>query len=359
MMLRDVVRTLNALDPNQKRAIDCPAQVSERMVSRRWNHLAHLVDASPTRSATGPNANTSPTRRGKSWPPGVRLGCNTSWAPCSPAPSPTTSPPAVRWPSMRPGCRRGLPTQEAHQRRHLHRPRRRVAGPRFHPVPHGNAANRRRFGAKAWYGYWMHSLVRIPTMTVRKTGAIEFSDTPLFIEALDVTSAGADMAVAGADLLDRHTHRQQQRAAGGFTTPAPGDIVMDQAYSHGYERFLEPARAAGYTPHFDLRADQRGLGGSVAGMLIVDGQPYSPAMPAHLHNITPPRIPAPPAPTSPRGARRWPPANRTRSRSAPSAPTAPSTCPARRHAISPRPAADANPTASCCPQPCPPSPRHR
>lgn len=292
MMLRDVVRTLNALDPNQKRAIDCPAQVSERMVSRRWNHLAHLVDASPTSErnrAEREHLTDEAWQELAAWrEAGLQHVLGTLLTGSIPDDQPASGSLAID--------ATGVPSWASQRKKHTNADT--STDPdgawRVHDstrVPYGNAANRRRFGAKAWYGYWMHSLVRIPTMTVRKTGAIEFSDTPLFIEALDVTSAGADMAVAGADLLDRHTHRQQQRAAGGHETPAPGDIVMDRAYSHGYERFLEPARAAGYTPHFDLRADQRGLGGSVAGMLIVDGQPYSPAMPAHLHNITPPRIP--------------------------------------------------------------------
>ena len=292
MFIRDVVRTLNALNPNQKRTIGCPPEVSERMVSRRWNNLAHLVDASPTSER---NRILRQDLTAEQWndlaawrEAGLQHLLTVLLAGSIPAGQPASGSLAID--------ASGVPSWASQRKRHTNADT--SSDPdgawRVHAstrVPYGNAANRRRFGAKAWYGYWMHSLVRIPTMTVRKTGEIEFSDTPLFIEALDVTSAGADMAAAGAELLDRHTHRQHQLAADGHDVPTPGDIVMDRAYSQGYERFLEPARAAGYTPHFDLRSDQRGLGGSVAGMVIVDGQPYSPAMPAALHDIAPPRIP--------------------------------------------------------------------
>lgn len=292
MFLRDVVRTLNALNPNQKRSIGCPRNVSERMVSRRWNALAHLVDASPTsernrmvreRVTEGQWEEVAAWREA-----GLQHVLTALLAGSIPEDEVGSGSLAID--------ATGVPSWASQRKKHTNADTSTDpdAAWRVHDstrVPYGNTANRRRFGAKAWYGYWMHSLVRIPEMRVRKTGAIEFSDTPLFIEALDITSAQADMAVAGAELLDRHTHRQQQAAAQGRPVPAPGDIVMDRAYSQGYERFLEPARAAGYTPHFDLRADQRGLGGSVAGMVIVDGQPFSPAMPAALHDITPPRIP--------------------------------------------------------------------
>lgn len=292
MFLRDVVRTLNALNPNQKRAIGCPTEVSERMVSRRWNQLAHLVDASRTSER---NRSLRQHLTDEQWielaawrEAGLQHLLTVLLAGSIPDDQQASGSLAID--------ATGVPSWASQRRKHTNTDT--SSDPdgawRVHDstrVPYGNTANRRRFGAKAWYGYWMHSLVRIPNMKVRKTGDIEFSDTPLFIEALDVTSAGADMAVAGADLLDRHTHRQRLLATQGHDVPEPGDIVMDRAYSQGYERFLEPARAAGYTPHFDLRSDQRGLGGSVDGMVIVDGQPYSPAMPSALYAITPPRIP--------------------------------------------------------------------
>lgn len=285
MVLRDVVRTLNALTAAQKSRCDCPAQVSERMVSRRFNALAEMLDASPHSernrawiAAHGTKAWTDEaaereqalqhfidTLIGASIPARHRATGTTSLA--------IDATGVASWARQnKKWANKNTATDpDAAWRAHAST-----------KVPAGTKTGKTSFASKAWYGYWLHALVRIPEMTTRKNGQVVFTDTPLFIEAVSLTSAAADMAVEGADLLARHTLA---------SAASPGDIVMDRAYSHGYERFLEPARALGYIPHFGLRTDQLGVNGSVRGMIIVDGQPYSPAMPKRLRHIDPPTIP--------------------------------------------------------------------
>ena len=47
MILRDAVRTCNALTRKQKTRLGLPARVTERMVSWRFNRLVDLIDPSP------------------------------------------------------------------------------------------------------------------------------------------------------------------------------------------------------------------------------------------------------------------------------------------------------------------------
>lgn len=300
MILRDVVRTLNSLTPVQKKRIGCPAAVTERMVSRRYNALAQLMDASDyserNRRFIAALTAEHPDDWQQRWDAEkvrreaalqhflTRLvsGSIPDAAPDS-------------------GCyaidATGVPSRASQRKKWTNKDA--ASDPdaawRAHnstKVPYGTKSGATRFGGKSWYGYWGHILARIPAMTAHKDGRIEFSDTPMFIAALDVTAADSDMATEAARLLDRTVAAQHAQAGtGGPPAPTPADIVIDRAYSHGYERFLEPAAAAGFTCHFDLRQDQRGLSGSVRGMLIIDGQPYSPALPATLHTINPPKFP--------------------------------------------------------------------
>jgi hypothetical protein len=285
MVLRDIVRTLNALTDAQKKRCDCPDEVSERMVSRRYNALAEMLDGSAyserNRAWIAEHGQAAWTQEADERDQALQHFIDTLIEASIPAKhrAPGNTNLAIDATGVASWARQNKKWANKNTATDPDAAWRAHASTK---VPAGTKTGKTSFASKAWYGYWLHALVRIPEMTTRKNGQITFTDTPAYIEAISLTSAAADMAVEGAALLTRHT------LTGGHN---PGDIVMDRAYSHGYERFLEPARALGYTPHFDLRTDQLGLGGAVRGMIIVDGQPYSPAMPKRLRHINPPKIP--------------------------------------------------------------------
>lgn len=298
MHLRGLVRTLNALTGSQKRKLDLPASVTERMVSRRWNVLADLVDPSEFSER---NRARKADMTGEEWEiesgkrdARLRFVLDELLAASIPADARNA------------GCyaidATGVPSWSRQVK--SWKDKEIATDPdaawRVHDstrVPNGGtesigAGARPKFGWKAWYGYWLHAVVRVPDMKVGKDGTISKGDVPSFIERIDVTSASTHMAEDAAVLVARMAASHDAHvAAGEMVDPPRADLVVDRAYSHGYEAFLEPVRALGFASHFDLRKEQLGRGLDVGGMLVIDGQPYSPAMPSYLHNIPRPRIP--------------------------------------------------------------------
>ena len=71
-----------------------------------------------------------------------------------------------------------------------------------------------------------------------------------------------------------------------------GDVLVDREYTQKIDGsdFILPLRALGAEPVFELKVNRRGARGTQRGALVVDGQPYSPAMPEKLHDIAQPAV---------------------------------------------------------------------
>ena len=67
----------------------------------------------------------------------------------------------------------------------------------------------------------------------------------------------------------------------------PGPLGYDRAYTPALpERFALPARALGYQPVMDYRADQLGIQANTGGAILVEGTWYCPALPGPLITAT-------------------------------------------------------------------------
>ena len=93
---------------------------------------------------------------------------------------------------------------------------------------------------------------------------------------LAITRPGEDPGGTGARVL--------ASAARGHK---PGWLGYDRAYTQALpERFHRPARALGYQPVMDYRADQLGIQANTGGALLVEGTWYCPALPRPLISAT-------------------------------------------------------------------------
>ena len=94
---------------------------------------------------------------------------------------------------------------------------------------------------------------------------------------LAITRPGEDPGGTGARVL-------ASAAARGHK---PGWLGYDRAYTQALpERFHLPARALGYQPVMDYRADQLGIQANTGGALLVEGTWYCPAPPGPLITAT-------------------------------------------------------------------------
>ena len=73
------------------------------------------------------------------------------------------------------------------------------------------------------------------------------------------------------------------------------DVLADREYTSTIDGsgFLNPVRALGYNPVFELTASQLGVSNTVKGAIVIDGQPHSPSTPQHLRHLIPPPVNAP------------------------------------------------------------------
>ena len=94
---------------------------------------------------------------------------------------------------------------------------------------------------------------------------------------LALTRPGEDPGGTGARVL-------ASAAARGHKT---GWLGYDRAYTQALpERFHLPARALGYSPVMDYRADQLGIQANAGGAILVEGTWYCPALPGPLITAT-------------------------------------------------------------------------
>ena len=94
---------------------------------------------------------------------------------------------------------------------------------------------------------------------------------------LAITRPGEDPGGTGARVL-------ASAAARGHK---PGWLGYDRAYTQALpERFHLPARALGYQPVMDYRADQLGIQANTGGALLAEGSWYCPALPEPLITAT-------------------------------------------------------------------------
>ena len=100
---------------------------------------------------------------------------------------------------------------------------------------------------------------------------------PNLAAGLALTRPGEDPGGTGARVL-------ASLAARGHKT---GSLGYDRAYTQALpERFHLPARALGYQPVMDYRADQLGIQANSQGALLVEGTWYCPALPGPLITAT-------------------------------------------------------------------------
>jgi hypothetical protein len=101
--------------------------------------------------------------------------------------------------------------------------------------------------------------------------------TPNLATGLAMTRPGQDPGGTGARVL-------ASVAARGHKTGPLGD---DRAYTAALpSRFHLPARALGYSPVMDYRADQPGIQANTGGAILVEGTWYCPALPEPLITAT-------------------------------------------------------------------------
>jgi hypothetical protein len=100
---------------------------------------------------------------------------------------------------------------------------------------------------------------------------------PNLAVGLALTRPGEDPGGTGARVLASVAARGHK----------PGWLGYDRAYTQALpERFHLPARALGYKPVMDYRADQLGIQANTGGAILVEGTWYCPALPEPLITAT-------------------------------------------------------------------------
>lgn len=137
-------------------------------------------------------------------------------------------------------------------------------------------------GSDRMFGYAAFTTVGVPAV-----GA-PADEMPKLTVGLRLRPANADVVEPGLSLLAAAADAADTAGTPALRTGARICLMADRAWSNKRpERWADPARALGTDLVFDLNAYDRGALDH-DGLLMVDGYPHCPAMPAHLHNVAPP-----------------------------------------------------------------------
>ena len=131
---------------------------------------------------------------------------------------------------------------------------------------------------KPIFGFDLTVAVQVPDSTL--------DDAPLFARSMRLRPATHKPVEAGLEtVISAHQQMQDE-------TIAPHDVLADREYTATLDGtgFLNPVRALGFDPVFDLTLNQLGVANTVKGALIIDGQPHSPATPLDLRHLIPPPV---------------------------------------------------------------------
>ncbi|GEO28283.1 hypothetical protein TAE01_00930 [Terrabacter aerolatus] len=323
LILRDAARLLNAMTPSTKHRLGIPrtgvtgeGAVTERMVSYLFNRMLALIDPSPHAAS---NRDAYERARDDAVaahadPDGVidetALGAALTELKAGHADALADRFTRLRWVLDR-GVEATHPRQIAHTgsyaldssevRTWARQNRKQPKAPWLYPDPDASWNGKKTHGSNGWYGYWLHALVRVPEASRAATNASTGNgdDVPCLVERIDLTAANADVREAGLGMLTRMVadHENADAAAGTPDRPRR-DVLADRAYTsenRKAEDWIWPLWELGFTSVHDLTVHQlgparRGTPKPTSGALVIDGQPYSPRLPAHLRTLTPPPI---------------------------------------------------------------------
>lgn len=315
LILRDVVGVLNALNPSAKHRLSVPGLedggVTERHVSYLFGRVTALLDPSPHSAANRDRYER--TRDAARAQVRADFGDNPAHRELEAAMRTAveqvraehrawldTKHAKLRW-VLDNGLGATLPADphtgsfaidgsslSTWARQNRATPRR----PWLHPDPDAAWNAKPSWGrhghTTGWFGYWLHGLVRV--------GEAGGPDTPCLVERIELTPANTDSRVAGVDMLTRMVadHQVADEAAGLAARPRR-DVLADRAYTSETRRaddWVWPLWALGFTSVHELTAHQLGQGRhrTSTGAIIIDGQPHSPRLPAHLRHLTPPGV---------------------------------------------------------------------
>jgi hypothetical protein len=123
-------------------------------------------------------------------------------------------------------------------------------------------------GRTSYFGYALHTLVRIPDVGQTK----DTSPEPLFVERFRLTPASTDIVDVTVGMID-------DVLAAGVEV---GDLIGDRHYSYKKaERWAQPLWKRGVRLVHDLRKDDHGAV-DYEGSKIIAGWPHCPGTPSHL-----------------------------------------------------------------------------
>jgi hypothetical protein len=134
---------------------------------------------------------------------------------------------------------------------------------------------------KPIFGYDLTAVVQVPNHATEHA--------PLFARSIrfrPATVQPVENALQAVIAASQQMQREQIQ---------PMDVLADREYTSTIDGsgFLNPVRALGYNPVFELTVSQLGVSNTVKGAIIIDGQPHSPSTPLHLRHLIPPPVNAP------------------------------------------------------------------